>query len=662
MRNTNRQIILATGLGASVLTTAAHGQAANIESLCADVLRLAGLSTETARFDPNILRFYSFDEFTLPSFRSIEADPWRCPYYLGTLRSALKAQAGPDGLLLATRGFTGEAVRRDLLGDPTAKWVTASEAADAFELSIKALGVDVRVPSTVPATTRRAAAIVLLAVSGTSNLIERSLPAAHDRRAEYERQRKGALEGAGFLHQLDLLRAFNLRSMYAGAYDLMRAVRTAASIAEQTDPSDRYEFFFETPRGKVLLRGAGNHSTPPGDYLLIIDTGGDDTYASGGRNSSPNCTVSIIIDTRGNDKYVSDNALSNQSVASFEARKSADWSPGPGGALLGIALITDLSGNDVYRSTLPSMGSGRFGVGAIHDLAGNDIYDSYRDSQGFGYAGAGILFDVAGNDRYDCFTQSQGCGLTRGIGMLVDKEGDDQYVANDTAIDFPSPQSAEHNVSMSQGAGFGRRADFSDGHSLGGGLGVLCDVEGDDVYRCAVFGQGVGYWQGIGALFDEAGDDSYFGLWYVQGASAHFAVGYLEDSGGEDSYTATMNMAQGAGHDFSIGYLLDRSGNDRYTAPNLSLGAGNANGIGLFIDLAGNDSYRSTGTTLGKANPSDPGGLREFALCLGLFLDFAGEDEYPSGAEWAKNRHNSVNYSKRSEVPHRSQLGIFSDQ
>ena len=65
--------------------------------------------------------------------------------------------------------------------------------------------------------------------------------------------------------------------------------------------------------------------------------------------------------------------------------------------------------------------------------------------------------------------------------MLVDERGNDKYVANDTVIDDPSAQSKDHATSMSQGAGCGRRADYSDGHSLGGGFGILCDVEGDDV-------------------------------------------------------------------------------------------------------------------------------------------------------------------------------------
>jgi hypothetical protein len=291
-------------------------------------------------------------------------------------------------------------------------------------------------------------------------------------------------------------------------------------------------------------------------------------------------------------------------------------------------------------------------------MQGDDVYDAYTDSQGFGRCGTGMLLDMAGSDRYSGFSQVQGCGLVKGVGILADATGNDIYVANDEIIDFPSPQSANNNISMSQGAGFGVRADFSDGHSMGGGLGVLYDGAGNDTYTCGVFGQGVGYWQGIGALFDIDGDDVYHGAWYVQGASAHFAIGYLEDIAGNDKYTATMNMAQGAGHDFSIGYLIDRAGNDSYTAPNLSLGAGNANGIGVFVDLFGNDIYDTRGTTLGRVNPTDTG-IRAMAFSLGLFIDLGGIDTFPANLEWAGNAKQSVHWARREERPADSQVGIF---
>jgi hypothetical protein len=370
----------------------------------------------------------------------------------------------------------------------------------------------------------------------------------------------------------------------------------------------------------------------------------------------------VVIDTSGSDKYVSDPALETTALNKWSGRKGGGNLPGPGGALFGYSVLIDSQGNDLYRTHRPGLGSARLGLGVLLDKSGDDTYDAYQDSEGFGMFGGGILEDVSGKDVYRGFMQVQGCGQTGGFGYLVDRSGDDQYIAEDQAIDFPSPQSAQHNVSMAQGAGNGRRADYLEGESLAGGVGVLFDQAGADIYTSAVFGQGVGYWMGVGALWDDGGNDVYNGLWYVQGAAAHFAIGFIEDAAGTDSYVAPMNMAQGAGHDFSVGMLLDRLGDDTYKAPNLSLGAGNANGIGIFVDFAGADKYDSSSVTLGKAADAPVNTLRSRSLCLGAFLDLGGTDTYPPVASWAKNSTPTANWTGRSPTPQESQLGVFFDR
>ena len=293
---------------------------------------------------------------------------------------------------------------------------------------------------------------------------------------------------------------------------------------------------------------------------------------------------------------------------------------------------------------------------------GDDIYDAYTDAIGHAAFGIGILDDWKGADRYTGFTNVEGSAGVSGLGLLVDRLGDDQYVANNEVLDFPSPQTKLANVSMAQGAATGRRADYIDGHSLSGGVGILMDEDGNDRYTCGVFGQGVGYWEGVGILHDEGGADKYTGQWYVQGASAHFGIGYLHDAGGSDEFTAGMNMAQGAGHDFGIGFLLKEGGADKYKAPNLSLGAGNANGIGVFVDTSGDDVYDASGTTLGRAAEAPKGSLRERALALGVFMDLSGQDVYPSSVPWAQNARRTANWTDRRPAAAESQTGVFWDR
>jgi hypothetical protein len=251
--------------------------------------------------------------------------------------------------------------------------------------------------------------------------------------------------------------------------------------------------------------------------------------------------------------------------------------------------------------------------------------------------------------------------------MLVDKSGDDHYIAEDEDIVFPSPQTGEHNANLAQGVGFGKRADFVDGHSWAGGHGFLIDGAGDDIYDAGLFAQGCAYWYAIGLLSDVSGNDEYNGIWYVQGSGAHFGLGILLESEGDDIYNAEMNMAQGAGHDFTLGFLIEEDGDDVYNAPNLSLGGGNANGIGMFWDKKGDDEYNCTARiTLGRANRAGRGGLRDHINTIGFFLDTGGDDTYPlaypDSVELFRNDHLWTRPGLDPDDPLPTELGVGYDR
>lgn len=401
----------------------------------------------------------------------------------------------------------------------------------------------------------------------------------------------------------------------------------------------------ETPFGAVSLSGPGSDYHSETNPLLVIDVGGNDEYSSGaaGTLSRP---VSMIIDLSGNDTY----------------RTADTLAPCFGAGLLGLGVLIDEAGDDTYEGGHISLGAGLYGVGILIDRAGDDRYEAITASQGAGLFGVGILSDESGNDIYHAFQQIQGYGYVRGAGMLIDVEGDDRYVADNESIRFPSSQDKQSNSSLAQGFGFGKRADYLDGHSLAGGLGFLIDGAGNDDYRCGVFGQGCAYWYGVGILADATGNDSYDGIWYVQGSGAHFALGILWEGDGDDIYHATRNMAIGAGHDFSLGLLYERSGDDRYTAPNLSLGGGNANGIGFFWDVEGDDDYSvEAGTTLGRANVGRRGGRRDRMETLGLFLDTGGADTYPVSKAFAGNNRLWTQTGLNKEHPLDTERGVGID-
>jgi hypothetical protein len=647
-----------TTILACLIGIAAQGGDAALELEAA--LGSAGLTTATARFDPNILRFYRKAEFTTPLFEALNENPWRAPWIMDVKRREIAGFAGqPHHALMAGGSWMGWSIRRTLIGDPVADLQSRSLSDVLGDMRERGL-ISGTVPTldALPPEVAAAAALVLGAALRAEGFRRAAVEDMGEPGEVYRVLSSRTLFGgpAATETTLRMMRGFKPNTMAAGAHDLFLASQRAAALLERV-PSDRaYRFALTTAMGEIVLNGGGP-GTVTGPVLLAIDTGGDTRYRLEPSSASFERVISVVIDTHGNDTYTS--GPSDIPLAAHPNRRPTDNRPGVAGALLGYSVVWDSRGNDLYRSHAPGLGSGRFGFALLYDAEGDDVFDAYTDSQGFGHFGAGILEDGGGNDLYTGFHQVQGCGLTAGLGLLVDRGGSDRYTAHRQILDFPSAQDANTNVSMAQGAGYGRRADYIDGNSLAGGVGILFDVEGDDHYDGGVFCQGVGYWEGVGALWDGGGSDVYQGVWYAMGSSAHFAVGYLEDLGGDDRYHATTNMALGAGHDFSIGILIDHTGDDTFAAPNLSLGAGNANGLGWFLDLAGNDSYRAAGLTLGAAADATPNSLRERALTLGLFMDLGGQDTYPEVAPWARTGGREVRWARRHRVAHEGHVGIF---
>jgi len=591
----------------------------------ARALAAVGLDRRDARCTPAELSIAGQGRFRTALYEALQADPALADRYARTLREAAFAAAPSTekaAMFAAARVDAG--VRITLLGDPLKEEVAVAEAPGALEESLRALGAT-SVPSAeaLPPRVRAAAALVLRAALRARGWVDRALEGVPPAAAS------AALESLLLAPDDEDPGARAAFERAVAAVELPYLARAAAETAVAADlasrwlagegPAPPFEWRCATPAGEVLLRGGGDDADGDADrgpFLLRIDAGGNDAYAAGAA-SSPACPISVLLDASGNDSY--------------EGRAGA---PAFAAGWRGVGILIDLAGDDRYvlgEGVSLGLGAGVLGAGVLLDAAGDDRYRGTGLCMGAAAAGFGVLSDLGGSERYHALSWAQGFGFVRGSGLLADLAGDDVYELDDTPGRRPSPQSKEHNVSLGQGAGYGLRSDYLDGHSLAGGVGVLADREGADSYSCGVFGQGVGYWMGVGLLLEGGGSDRYSGVWYCQGATAHFAVGILDDASGDDSYAATMNMAQGAGHDYAVGVLLDRRGNDRYDAPNLSLGSGNANGVGLLVDAGGDDSYRSIGLTLGGASvatPADAPSLRHGSLTLGVFLDLGGTDTY----------------------------------
>ncbi|MBN8570969.1 MAG: hypothetical protein J0M18_15175 [Ignavibacteria bacterium] len=383
-------------------------------------------------------------------------------------------------------------------------------------------------------------------------------------------------------------------------------------------------YYYSDENGVRIAIGAEGKNIYNGHFDLIIDIGGDDVYNMQNEILTGN-NFQCIMDFAGNDFY---NTYDDFGLA---------------GAVFSTSMIFDKQGNDIYKSQRGSLGAAIGGIGLLYDEAGDDIYEGNSFSQGAACFGIGLLYDKNGNDTYIANTCSQAFGMTQGIGSIIDEKGNDSYLISPRSLDIGRYE--DHYVSMCQGYGLGLRPYYA------GGIGLLLDCEGNDIYNTDIFGQGGGYWYALGCLIDKKGNDKYNGYQYSQGAGIHLAVGLLQDDEGWDFYQSN-GVSQGCGHDYGFGMLFDQKGNDNYSAYSLSQGAGNANGIGMFIDTEGRDGYlnKEPGNCRGYGNPR-----REYGS-LGIFLDGSGTDFYSEPGYDSTINNSSLwgtfnDYPAQDEIP-----------
>jgi len=347
-----------------------------------------------------------------------------------------------------------------------------------------------------------------------------------------------------------------------------------------------------SPYGRIAFGGAGD-DVYEGEYFIIIDKGGNDTY----RLNNKNQRFSYVVDLAGNDRFVSDEF-------------------GPASAYNGISFLYDASGDDIYDCKNYSLASSLFGFTVLLDAAGNDRYMSLKHSQAaadFGYA---CLWDKSGNDVYLGEEKAQSYSGVSGYAVLADDSGNDNYTLSGNQVDVL--RYSDHFISMGQGYSFGDR------DHAGGGYAFLFDRQGNDNYISDIFGQGGAYWLAFGCLYDFTGNDNYISYQYSIGSGVHLAFGTVIDLEGDDSYKS-KGVSIGCGHDYAGGMFFDLKGNDSYQAESLSIGAGNADAVSIFFDGSGDDLYAAhLPSTIGWSD------WRRDAGYISIFLDMSGKDRYGS--------------------------------
>ena len=608
-------------------------------SLFDSALAQVGMTREDVRFDQDEMAGWGGDRYRMTFFTMFHKNPFKFPKYGElTLAACSSSVTNITNLVASSARRIDCPVRCGLVSDALEKYTTSKDS-----LPLPSITGARNVLSGPEFERLRQKIDLIYRIIDDKDFFLKSSLGDYDKAGVRKKLFEYFVRDSQTYNDLveQMADKVDLNRLVAGTEDLAEATRRLADSLEICS-FPTYKVEFKTRKGLIVVGTKGDDTyeyfDPP---LLIVDGGGNDTYKFSGYPTD--YPAAIIVDLAGDDKYVSTDSTK----------------AGIGGAILGVSILIDKAGNDRYEGTNVCQGSGIFGAGVLLDYSGDDIYTSKTWSQACGSFGMGILADSAGADSFYCLSNSQGFGYTKGTGLLVNFEGDDKYVAEDSYVFAPTQQTKDHNGSLAQGTGFGKRADFVDGHSWAGGVGILCDIRGNDKYSAGLFAQGCAYWFAVGMLLDGSGDDSYNAVWYVQGSGAHFGAAYLDDFTGNDTYIATMNMSQGSGHDFTIGYLNDRAGDDNYTAPTLSAGGGNANGMGLFHDWSGDDIYKTRGRpVLGQANPTDMG-ARKYLYVFGIFVDGGGNDTY--NEPWAGNGKRWIGPKANPEKPDPFEIGVGID-
>ena len=410
-------------------------------------------------------------------------------------------------------------------------------------------------------------------------------------------------------------------------------MRNLAAVPAQGNPqvagvTGRVLQTIQTPAGLIVVGGPGKNvyrlDEIPG-LAAVIDVDGDDEYYEG--VVSIQRPVLVVIDVKGNDVY-------------------RGTRPGvQGSAILGVSFLLDNEGDDVYHAQDVAQASCIAGVGILIDNSGDDVYQGIRRVQGQAFGGLALLLDRDGHDRYRAAMWAQGFGGPLGFGLLDDADGNDHYFAGGMYLDsYPETPGME---GWSQGVGAGPR------QVANGGLGVILDGGGDDLYEFDYLSHGGGYWCGMGFARDFGGDDRHLGSTsklftggarsepefqrFGNGYGCHYSLGFCFDDAGDDVYRGRI-MGIGHGWDLSVGVLCDFNGNDRYESPGTTTqGTGAQASIGMLYDYDGDDTYVGYGQ--GYAAPGIS--YHDLPGCGGNFsfvIDHGGEDKYGCGV-----KNNSYN-------------------
>ena len=216
-----------------------------------------------------------------------------------------------------------------------------------------------------------------------------------------------------------------------------------------------------------------------------------------------------------------------------------------------------------------------------------------------------------------------------GFGIIDDIGGHDHYYLGGLYVNSYKPETPGYEA-FGQGVGGGIRQVAC------GGIGMLLNGGGHNVYEFDYLAHGGGYWCGLGFARDFGGYSkrliarkNYYGgertesLFQTVGVGwgCHYALGFCFDDKGHSTFEGSI-MGSGMGWDCSVGAAVF-GGNNHFDADqSLVQGNGSQGSLGILYQYGDDSEFKGWGQGYASANltyhnPYDCGGNFSFMVSYG---------------------------------------------
>ena len=321
----------------------------------------------------------------------------------------------------------------------------------------------------------------------------------------------------------------------------------------------------QTPAGAIVIGGKEANTydlDAMNDVALVLDLGGDNTYYEG--TTSLERPVLVTLNLGGGNQF------------------SGEKTGIQAGNILGVSMICNLEGGNHYQASDLAQASTIGGVGLIVEHGGKNVYRGVRRVQAQAIAGIAMIVSHGGENDYHAAMWAQAYGGPLGFALLDDIDGNDHYYVGGLYPNSYKPETPGYE-GCGQGIGAGIR------QVANGGIGVLLNGGGHNIYEFDYLSHGGGYWCGLGFARDFGGYNqrlitrkNFYGSPRTEasfqrfgcGWGCHYALGFCFDDRGHSTFEGSI-MGSGMGWDCSVGALCVLGGNNSFEATNsLTQGCG----------------------------------------------------------------------------------------